>query len=71
MYHAMAAHHPQSAVAIRVGGTKTQSAVATGSQAIQGCKHQAAVAIRVGGTKTQSAVATGSQALDGSNPSQL
>ena len=40
-------------VSIRGGGTKTQSAVAIGSQAIQGCKHQPAVAIRVGGTKTQ------------------
>ena len=86
-YHGMTAHHPQSAVAIRVGGTKTQLAVATGSQAIQGCKHQPAVAIRVGGTKTQAAIATGSQAIhgsktqpavatgshtiDGSDPSQL
>ena len=57
-YHGMTAHHPQSAVAIRVGGTKTQSAVATGSQAIHGSTPQPAVAI-------------GSQAIDGSDPSQL
>ena len=44
----MAARRPQAA------GTKTQSAVATGRQAI-----------RVGGTKTQSAVAIGSQAIQG------
>ena len=31
-HHGGTAHHPQSAVAIRVGGTKTQSAVATGGQ---------------------------------------
>ena len=62
-YHGMTAHLPQSAVAIRVGGTKTQSAVATGSQAIQDCKHQPAVEIRL--WKTQSAVAIGSQAIQG------
>ena len=50
-------------VSIRVGGTKTQSAVATGSQAIQDCKHQPAVEIRL--WKTQSAVAIGSQAIQG------
>ena len=54
MYHGMTARHPQSDVAIGMGGTKTQSAVATGRQAI-----------RVGGTKTQSAVATGNQAIQG------
>ena len=64
-----------------------QSAVATGSQAINGSTAQPAVASGVGGTKTQSAVATGSQAIhgsttqpavatgsqaiDGSDPSQL
>ena len=56
----MTTHHPQSAVATRVGGTQTQSAVANGSE------HQPAVAIRVRGTKTQSAVASGSQAVHGS-----
>ena len=64
-----------------------QSAVATGSQAINGSTAQPAVASGLGGTKTQSAVATasqalqgsttqpavatGSQAIDGSDPSQL
>ena len=57
-YHGMTAHLPQSAVAIRVGGTKTQAAIATGSQAIHG-------------SKTQPAVATGSHTIDGSDPSQL
>ena len=61
----------QSAVATGsgVGGTKTQSAVATGSQAIHGSTAQPAVASGVGGTngrKTQSAVATASQAINGS-----
>ena len=58
-------------VSIRVGGTKTQSAVATGSQAVHGSTTQPAVASGMGGTKTQPAVATGSQAIDGSDPSQL
>ena len=48
----------QPAVASGVGGTKTETAVATGSQAIHG-------------SATQPAVATGSQIVDGSDPSQL
>lgn len=56
----MTTHHPQSAVATRVGGTQTQSAVANGSE------HQPAAAIRVRGTRTQSAVVIASQAVHGS-----
>ena len=53
-------------VSIRGGGTKTQSAVATGSQAVHGSTTQPAVASGISGTKTQPAVATGSQAIHGS-----
>ena len=73
-YHGMTAHNPQSAVAIRVGGTRTQSAVATGIHAVQGCRHQSAVASgsqAIHGSTPQPAVATGSQAIDASDPSQL
>ena len=65
-YHGRTTPHPQSAVAMRVGGPNAQSKVADGSQAVHGSTTQTAVAIRVRGTNTQSAVATGSQALHGS-----
>ena len=58
-------------VSIRRGGTKTQSAVATGSQAVHGSTTQPAVASGMGGTKTQPAVATGSQAIHGSTASGM
>ena len=58
MYHGLTREHPQSAVA-------------TGSQAMNGSPTKPAMAGGVGGTNTQSAVATGSQAIDGSDPSQL
>ena len=72
--HGMTAHHLQSAVATRVGGTNPQSAVATGNQAIQGSKDQAAVAPgsqAIHGSRPQPTVATRSQAIHGSDPSQL
>ena len=62
MYHGLTRYHPQSAVA-------------TGSQAMNGRTTQPAMASAVigvrgvGGRKTQTAVATGNQAIDGSDPS--
>ena len=58
-------------LSIRVGGTKTQSAVATGSQAVHGSTTQPAVASGISGPKTQPAVATGSQAIHGSTASGM